>query len=65
MGKKIRPEPMTPQKFAAEMRRIAIANEDDIEVRHQAADALMVDALKSLGYAAGVNVFQGMKRYYA
>ena len=57
---------ITAAEFERRMREI---NEDRIRDRneeksHQEADRLMCEVLKSLGYDAGVRVFEGMPRWY-
>ena len=57
-------EPMTPEKFASEMRKLD-NREGDIEKQHGQADALMCEVLRSLGYGKGVKFFEEMHKWYA
>ena len=63
MNEKVRIQPLTPEKFAEKMREIF--ERRDCEMAHHAADELMCDLLRSLGYGAGVEVFENADRWYA
>jgi hypothetical protein len=52
---------MTPKQFYRKMLSI----KGDAETTHLLRDKLMVELLKSLGYEAGVKVFEKGKRFYA
>lgn len=56
-------EKMTPDRFEAEMRKIAAI--DDVERRHSDGDDLMCRVLTELGFGAGVAVFKQTTKYYA
>ena len=67
------PEPILPTAFADAMRAIIPKNTRtrwgrqfyDAQVGHIEADDLMCELLKTLGYRDGVEVFEGMKKWYA
>lgn len=54
----------SPDIFASDMRR-AFDSGDDMEDAHIQADSLMCELLRSLGYGAGVDVFQSADKWYA
>jgi len=54
---------MTPDEFLAAMQEIA--KNGDEEGRHLEADALICKMLRQLGYGMGVDVFNGMQKWYA
>ena len=54
---------VTPAEFEDEMKKIA--NTDDSETSHVAADELMCKVLVSHGYEAGVKIFENMRKWYA
>lgn len=60
-------EPMTPEEF---VRRMAWAcnyggcDYGDLESRHKNADALLCEALRSLGYGIGVDAFEKIAKWY-
>ena len=54
---------MTPEEFYDRM--IIVSGHSDTEQRHIAGDELMQEALESLGYQDGVDVFKGMYKWYA
>lgn len=54
---------MTPEEFADRMREIA--RPGDPEASHAAANDLMIEVLKSLGYEEGTTLFEGMGKWYA
>ena len=54
---------MTPKEFEEKMKEIS--ERDDIEVRHSSGDILMAKVLISLGYEAGVEIFENMEKWYA
>ena len=65
---------VTPQKkkvtiiskdeFYLEMSKVKDDMEDDPEMQHYKADKVLIDALISLGYEKGVNVYKKIKRVY-
>lgn len=59
-----RPAPMTPAEFARRMRAVA-AGRRDPEKQHLEGDALLVEALRGLGYGEGCDAFMGMQRWCA
>ena len=54
---------MTKEEFKKRMQ--AIADIRDAEKGHIEADDLMCELLKDLGYGEGVDIFEGMNRWYA
>lgn len=54
---------MKPEEFAEKMREAARTT--NTEWAHQAADDLMCELLRSLGYEEGVKVFEEMEKWYA
>lgn len=60
MGKETQ---MTKEEFKNKMQ--AIADKRDTEGGHIEADDLMCELLKGLGYGEGVEIFEGMDRWYA
>lgn len=52
-----------PREFARRMQ--ILVDNDDIERRHEDADALMCEVLTSLGYDEGVKSFVEMSKWYA
>lgn len=62
---------MTPEEFATKMREIAKmagdgdADHGDQEAAHSEGDGLMMDVLRSLGYAEGVEIFRNTPKWYA
>lgn len=56
---------MTPEEFAAEVRRLVEACKRDPERFHGETDALMEDLLRSLGYGDGVDLLDEVDRWYA
>ena len=57
---------LTPEEFAAEMKKIAfMAEHGDEEVAHGKADQLMTDTLTALGYKEGCDIFDDMPKWYA
>jgi hypothetical protein len=56
---------LSPDKFFKEMKTIAESENGDAEDRHGAADALMEDQLRALGFEKGVKVFKKMEKWYA
>lgn len=54
---------MTKEEFKNRMQ--AIADKRDTEGGHIEADDLMCELLKGLGYGEGVEIFEGMNRWYA
>jgi len=55
---------MTPEEFAAKMRKI-YEGRYDLERYHGDADDLMVLLLRQLGYGEGVDLFEGSERWYS
>lgn len=53
----------TPAEFAARMR--AAVPGDDTEAEHMAADRLMCETLRAMGYGDGVAVFEASHRWYS
>jgi len=62
---------MTPEEFSSRMARIfgidehASAGMFDTERAHGEADELMCQALRELGYSAGVRIFETIEKWYA
>lgn len=54
---------ITPAEFEDEMGRIS--QNEEIELRHKAADELMCKVLQENGYSSGVKIFESMKKWYA
>ena len=54
-----------PAEFERQMKELKELAKSDPEGAHFKADELMCDTLESLGYAAGVNLFKNMGRWYA
>ena len=54
---------MTPAKFKARMTEIASIG--DCERSHEEADDLMCEALRSLGYDGGADIFENIMKWYA
>jgi len=54
---------MTPEEFAKKMKDIAGLG--DPEEKHIAADDLMRQLLRQLGYGEGVDIFKDMDIWYA
>ena len=50
-----KPKPMTPEEFAAHMRRIDDGGDE--KVAHYAADRLISGLLRDLGYEEGARVY--------
>jgi hypothetical protein len=55
--------PMTPAEFLHRMKTLPHA--DNPEYAHIEADELMCEALRSLGYGKGVDIFENMETWYA
>ena len=53
-----------PAEFEKRMKEIAEIKHDD-EGRHREADKLLCEVLDSLGYGAGVKIFEGIGKWYA
>ena len=68
-GEPIHPEPISPAAFADAMRAIMTYEGQfgiyDTEEAHGDADDLMCKLLKALGYRDGVEVYEGMDKWYA
>ena len=57
---------MTPIEFKEEMQQLIDNDiEYDTEAAHRAADALMCRALRDLGFGEGVDIYDGMDKWYA
>jgi hypothetical protein len=67
MAKKKKTEPMTPAEFYRRMKEIRDrdASGADHEGNHAAADDLMEEALRSLGYGRGCALLDDITRWYA
>ena len=53
---------ITPAEFEDQMKEIDMMT--DVWMKHVAADSLMCDALKDLGYVAGTRIFENMDKQY-
>ena len=59
-------KPMEPELFSAKMLSISdFAENEDEEVAHMQADALLVEVLRAYGYDRGCDVFENMPKWYA
>jgi ribosomal protein S8 len=56
---------MTPEKFAEEMTKIQNESSYDEELVHIRMDNLMSDVLESLGYIAGIKIFDETGKWYS
>jgi len=60
---------MTPTEFLTKMNQIFGRDKDgyspDTEEAHVFADDLMCELLKSLGYGAGIEIFEKAGKWYA
>jgi hypothetical protein len=56
---------MTPEEFAKRMQAIYDRPHGDEEIKHAAADDLLCQVLRELGYDAGVDIFENDPRGYA
>ena len=60
---------MTPEEFEERMKQISATDSGypgcDMEDRHREMDNLMCELLGSLGYGAGVEIFQETDKWYA
>lgn len=54
---------MTPEQFKEEMQKLS--EDDDVELRHEATDGLLLKVLRSFGYSEGVDIFVNTKMWYA
>lgn len=54
-------EIMTPEEFKRHMEAITAY---EIDRGHFEADVLMCDLLKSLGYSAGIEIYENMPKWY-
>lgn len=54
---------VTPADFEDRMKEIA--NRKDTEGRHVDADKLLCEVLNSLGYEAGVEIYEKIGKWYA
>jgi hypothetical protein len=55
----------TPEQAAEKMREVVRAHGGDPEGTHIAADELLCDVLRRLGYGDMVNIFLSTTRWYA
>lgn len=55
---------MTPNEFERKMQEI-FNNDDDTELNHEKADALLCEVLTQLGYENGITIFENAKKWYA
>ena len=55
---------ITPAEFEQRMKELR-EDIEDIEERHIKADELLCETLKSLGYDAGVKLFERTRKWYA
>lgn len=56
---------MTPDEFRSRMQTMANGGNYDNEQAHGDADDLMCEALRSLGYGEGVDIYQSIEKWYA
>lgn len=56
---------MTPDDFRAKMLALSQDFRGDAESFHGHADTLLCEALRSLGYGEGVDIFERMEKWYA
>lgn len=56
---------MSPEEFTKEMRECFPAEGYDEEGAHSAADHIMCDLLRELGYNEGVEIFEKADKWYA
>lgn len=59
---------ITAAEFERKMKDIATSKGktmSDVSTRHEKADALLCEVLKSMGYDAGVKIFEDMVKWYA
>ncbi len=60
---------MTPEEFEERMKQLSAIDSGypgcDMEDRHREMDNLMCELLGSLGYGAGVEIFQETDKWYA
>lgn len=61
---------MSPDEFKYRMENILATHADEafensMEERHRAADILMCEALRKLGYGGGIDIFEEMPKWYA
>lgn len=54
---------MTPEEFKEKMEKIC--TDEDIQMRHVYAEALMCEVLESLGYEEGLKPYHAMLKWYA
>lgn len=55
---------ITPAEFEDKMKEISESG-DEIDTNHIAADDLMCNVLKDLGYTKGVEIFERMPKWYS
>ena len=56
---------MTPKEFYGRMLGLEELSKKDREVAHSKADDILCEALKSLGYEEGIEIFERMRKWYA
>jgi len=56
---------MSPTEFKERLKEIESTMRGDEEAAHSAMDDLMCEALESLGYGEGVEVFRDQEKWYA
>jgi len=60
---------VTPRDFEIEMEGLVKRKAEDydfgLQELHEAMDDLMCETLTSLGYSAGVEIFENTKKWYA
>jgi hypothetical protein len=57
-------KPMSPDEFKSRMRWV-YRTPVDVESAHIAADDLMCELLRSLGYGGGITVFEESPKWYS
>lgn len=56
---------MTPEEFAADMRKIHEQYNDDPELGHVYMDQCMCELLREIGYSEGIDIFDKQDKWYA
>lgn len=56
---------LTPAEFRDKMGSLLRSDASDPEVSHAAADDLMCEALRGLGYGEGIDLFEESTTYYS
>ena len=57
-------EAMTPQQFTEAMRSLLHRTSLEPEAAHLEADQLMCELLRQLGYGEGIDLFDGLQKWY-